>query len=68
MKKGDLVFLKSGSPLLTVEDIDIDGSVEVTWFHGGQCSVANFPEVCLTYDEPNLEGLGKWSVYNAKIS
>lgn len=31
-KTGDVVVLKSGSPIMTVNEITIDGKVKTTWF------------------------------------
>jgi uncharacterized protein YodC (DUF2158 family) len=34
LKAGDIVELKSGGPLLTVEDVFDDGTVKCVWFAG----------------------------------
>lgn len=51
---GDIAYLKSGSPRLTVEGTGIDGKVKVTWVTDGGSTVksALFPGVCLTKIEP----------------
>jgi uncharacterized protein YodC (DUF2158 family) len=36
LKPGDVVYLNSGSPALTVEKITDEGLVKVTYFNGGQ--------------------------------
>ena len=48
MKVGDLVVLNSGSPILTVAEVDEDRNVIVTWFDSsGVERNSQFPEACL---------------------
>lgn len=58
-KRGDVVFLKSGSPALTVEEVGpVElgsgipcGSLGVVWFDGGESQRDVFPAVCLLPEE-----------------
>jgi len=48
MKPGDIVYLRSGSPALTVKRVYGD-MAEVTWLRAGDLfSTAEFPQVCLS--------------------
>jgi uncharacterized protein YodC (DUF2158 family) len=51
MQPGDLVLLKSGSPLMTVLAIS-QGGVVCTWFDKSNHKTATFPEATL---EPYVE-------------
>lgn len=53
MKIGDVVFLKSGSPPMTVCDVPSVGEMDrriisVVWHHTGIAYRDGFPEICLT--------------------
>lgn len=52
--EGDIVFLKSGSPRLTVAKVCDNGYLDVTWITDGGSSVkqATFRAVMLTKTEP----------------
>lgn len=48
---GDVVFLKSGSPAMTVSDISDSSSVICAWFNDGKrMESATFAELSLTKD------------------
>jgi uncharacterized protein YodC (DUF2158 family) len=47
LKAGDQVWLKSGSPALTVRDESLWG-VDVVWMNGSALNEARFPAACLT--------------------
>lgn len=47
IKVGDVVFLNSGSPELTVENIT-DGFVKCIWFNCGEAESGVFNVACLT--------------------
>lgn len=49
---GQVVYLKSGSPPLTVYSVRGDGHVNVEWFHDGKPHRDAFPAECLTTTEP----------------
>jgi len=52
---GDVVFLNSGSPKLTVTEVNENDSVDVTWIDGtGDVNEATFPGACVSTD-PKLE-------------
>lgn len=51
MQIGDVVYLKSGSPPLTVHAMDAEG-VDVKWFAGAQQFTAKFPEAALVTVDP----------------
>jgi uncharacterized protein YodC (DUF2158 family) len=51
LKIGDLVYLLSGGPLMTVTDIDSCGTVTCHWFVDDQLKVAEFPYSALAQDE-----------------
>ena len=51
-KIGDMVTLKSGSPVLTVTEIGEDGTTSVAWIDGIKIEEAAFPEVCFTPFSP----------------
>ena len=46
IKIGDIVYLKSGSPRLTVEEIDGD-EARVSWISDGTLQKSYFPLLCL---------------------
>ena len=46
-KDGDLVRLKSGGPLMTVENHRKDDMIEVRWFDGASLSGDAFRSECL---------------------
>lgn len=49
MKIGDVVFLKSGSPSLTIVDIDdYNGDITVKWISHDAVYQYTFPAICLT--------------------
>lgn len=54
VKVGDVVYLNSGSPHLTVTNISIDirNSVEVSWMDDGELRKAIFDMACLRDTEP----------------
>lgn len=45
MTEGSLVQLKSGGPIMTVEDIDIDDSVTCIWFEKDENGNAIFRKI-----------------------
>lgn len=48
MKKGDIVYLNSGSPALTITEI-VDDNATVTWEHDKEgTQLADFPLACLS--------------------
>lgn len=48
MKKGDIVYLNSGSPSLTITEI-VGGNATVTWEHDKEgTQLADFPLACLS--------------------
>jgi len=52
MNPGDVVYLKSGSPALTIKSVR-GANVEVTWLDGFETPcTAEFPVVCLTTTDP----------------
>ncbi len=56
MKPGDIVQLKSGSPLMTVLAIN-QGGVVCTWFNNNDNKAATFPESALEkYEEGDASG------------
>lgn len=62
IQQGDVVYLKSGSPPMTVYTIGLDGDMSkigVTYYlPGGQCQTAAFPTATLTKTpEPIAGGL-----------
>jgi uncharacterized protein YodC (DUF2158 family) len=44
---GDIVYLNSGSPALTVECVRADDMVDVKWYDGLRFERATFPPECL---------------------
>jgi uncharacterized protein YodC (DUF2158 family) len=50
--EGTLVCLKTGGPLMTVEDIRFDGFVGTVWFQDGICHRDSFHPVHLNAFEP----------------
>lgn len=56
---GDVVNLKSGSPLMTVMKLGEDGEVDVVWFAPHGTNRAKFPIACLVRGEPSSEVLEK---------
>jgi uncharacterized protein YodC (DUF2158 family) len=67
IKIGDVVYLNSGSPRLTVENINdefqtvagklmVETQIRVTWVGHDNCiQAANFPSECLTTTRPPYE-------------
>ena len=59
MKIGDVVWLKSGGPAMTVIDFSVDGynnptSVKCQWLgYDGPPIDATFNALCLTYQDPD---------------
>jgi uncharacterized protein YodC (DUF2158 family) len=51
---GDVVQMKSGGPIMTVEKVDVDGGVVCHWFgEKNKQEKGTFPGVVLeVYDEP----------------
>ena len=57
---GQVVWLKSGSPALTVTKNDPDGNgVWVTWIEGLAVQSGYFPGACLTDERPEAHLLPK---------
>lgn len=58
---GDVVWLKSGSPALSVVGFDLgSGLVDVAWMDGRKPKVEGFPAACLTREEPVFDcGMAK---------
>ena len=53
-KVGDVVYLKSGSPAMTVQAVDdTPGEIEVVWFDKNQKHTATFKRTLLTLDNPS---------------
>lgn len=52
---GTIVYLRSGSPALTVSDLPTSGPeyISVEWFDGCEAKYAVFPIVCLTQERPH---------------
>ena len=54
--KGDLVALKSGGPLMTVEEIQVGGEVVCSWFRGdNELTTGQFVAEAL---EPSTRSIG----------
>ncbi len=51
---GDIVYLNSGSPKLTITWV-IDGWVTVSWVYEGKILHEEFPMACFTVTNPNPE-------------
>jgi len=52
---GDVVYLKSGSPELTVERYDEeDEHTVVRWMADGEVRATGFPAACLTKEKPKF--------------
>jgi uncharacterized protein YodC (DUF2158 family) len=54
---GDIVYLKSGGPAMTVEDIltripESDTRLRCTWFSGGEASDGEFNPLTLVREKP----------------
>lgn len=49
---GTVVYLKSGSPKLTVIYNNNEGLATVAWIEGLTATQQSFPETCLTQDKP----------------
>lgn len=62
MKQGDVVYLKSGSPELTVTTVDPENEatveVGVAWMDGSIVRHTSFPAACLTKTKPNHGAIG----------
>jgi len=56
LKVGDTVFLKSGSPEMTVEEILGDGRIVCVWFDGSKRNASVFAAGTLTKEDTS--GLG----------
>jgi uncharacterized protein YodC (DUF2158 family) len=52
LQVGDVVYLKSGSPELTITEKLDDGSVTAEWFDGKLRYSTYFSPVCLTSEKP----------------
>ncbi|MBN8547163.1 MAG: DUF2158 domain-containing protein [Ignavibacteria bacterium] len=53
LKLGDVVYLKSGSPGMTITWVEND-SCEVSWIDkSGKKHVSQFPKEALTHTDPN---------------
>ena len=52
MKPGDVVFLKSGSPAMTLVEDSGNGTFVGKWFDGSANRQDSFPGVALTADDP----------------
>lgn len=52
MNAGDVVYLNSGGPALTVLSVDGNGLVSVQWFAGAEYRSAQFPTASLTATDP----------------
>ena len=53
LKTGDVVYLKSGSPALTVQEVDGE-DVYVSWFKGEGFERNRFKIAQLTTEKPNI--------------
>ena len=51
MDIGDIVFLKSGSPKLTVTNVS-ERSADVSWISSHGVERHTFPQACLTSENP----------------
>jgi uncharacterized protein YodC (DUF2158 family) len=54
---GEVVYLKSGSPPLTVSFIDTCGDIDIVWISPEGVQVAQFPPICLTHIRPNFDDM-----------
>ena len=53
MNIGDIVYLKSGGPALTIKSVHRCEVADVTWLDGNETlRSAEFPLVCLTKTDP----------------
>lgn len=52
MQIGDVVYLKSGGPAMTITEQTGDGKFGVHWFAGLAMSAATFSETVLTVTDP----------------
>lgn len=52
MEIGDVVYLKSGGPSMTVQAFPEKDSVQVQWFSGSEPRSAEFPVASLVVDDP----------------
>lgn len=54
IQTGDIVWLKSGSPSMTVQWVDnSSGNVSVTWYINGKMERDTFHARSLTKEDPN---------------
>jgi uncharacterized protein YodC (DUF2158 family) len=53
MTAGDIVYLKSGGPPMTVVSEGPDGYINVVHMYGGRKVPNTFPKVCLTEKKPH---------------
>ncbi|WP_205881847.1 YodC family protein [Leeia aquatica] len=66
LKVGDVVQLKGGGPVMTIETIGINdsygnyqGTCECSWFHNGERKKERFVMAALQhYEHPNVMGMG----------
>lgn len=52
MDIGDVVFLKSGGPGMTVVEVSAKGDIVVNWMAGIALASANLPEAALSVTNP----------------
>lgn len=53
IKKGDIVWLKSGGPKMTVQHIDDEQACQCVWFHCGEIKVFKFDSSTLIPYDPS---------------
>ena len=52
IKKGDIVWLKSGGPKMTVQQIEEENRCKCVWFQYGEIQAYNFERETLTLTDP----------------
>jgi uncharacterized protein YodC (DUF2158 family) len=52
LKKGDIVWLKSGSPKMTVQQIELEKNCKCIWFQYGEIQTHDFDCDTLTLSDP----------------
>ena len=61
-KRGDLVVLKSGGPVMTVSGVNNVGGISTLWFLSGETRAATIPDDCLrtaTDDDLKVQAKGR---------